>query len=288
MSRDPGFGPYPLLVSKRGAAARRAEAHEKRANLKQVGSYAKRNPLPITVREPASRQSASDRLPEVPSRTPEQDVVLIYAAAFGHLPKGFKRLLVLRSHLVKPFGIAGVSYADLARSIDIGRNYAVGDRIGRWTLFAKHQDELITGANDRHLDFRVSVFRDARPRIVLSTAVMTHTIPLDAPIWRRSSRSIASAWQSFWAMPRLPAGFEGDRVRDDSKITPAADVIAGYRIRQTHPTAALVGQQGMTPSGHRLVFRPPSPIRRNMQPQRGQRPAAVRIGGKSNANFLVG
>jgi hypothetical protein len=41
-------------------------------------------------------------------------------------------------------------------------------------LFAKHQDELIAGANDRHLDFRVSVFRDTRPRIVLSTVVMTH------------------------------------------------------------------------------------------------------------------
>ena len=50
----------------------------------------------------------------------------------------------------------------------------VGDKIGRWTLFAKHLDELITGTNDRHLDFRVSVFRDTRPRIVLSTAVMTH------------------------------------------------------------------------------------------------------------------
>ena len=96
---------------------------------------------------------------EVPSRTPEQDVVLIYAAAFGHLPKVFKRLLVLRSHLVKPLGIAGVSYADLARPIDTGRRYAVGDRIGRWTLFAKHQNELITGANDRHLDFRVCLSR---------------------------------------------------------------------------------------------------------------------------------
>ena len=84
------------------------------------------------------------------------------------------QLLVLRSRLVKPLGIAGVSYADLAQPIDTGRNYVVGDKIGRWTLFAKHQDELITGANDRHLDFRVSVFRDARPRIVLSTAVMTH------------------------------------------------------------------------------------------------------------------
>ena len=111
---------------------------------------------------------------EVPSRTPKQEVIAIYAAVFGHLPKLFKQLLVLRSHLVKPLGIAGVSYADLAQPIDSGRNYVVGDKIGRWTLFAKHQDELITGANDRHLDFRVSVFRDARPRIVLSTAVMTH------------------------------------------------------------------------------------------------------------------
>src|SRR6516225_11469890 len=69
---------------------------------------------------------------EVPSRTPEQDVVLIYAAVFGHLPKVFKQLLVLRSHLVKPLGIASVSCADLARPIDTGRDYAVGDRIGRW------------------------------------------------------------------------------------------------------------------------------------------------------------
>jgi hypothetical protein len=111
---------------------------------------------------------------EVPSRIPEQDIVAIYAAALGHLPKVFKQLLVVRSHLVKPLGIAGVSYKDLARPIDTGRSYAIGDKIGRWTLFAKHRDELITGANDKHLDFRVSVFRDARPRIVLSTAVMTH------------------------------------------------------------------------------------------------------------------
>ena len=111
---------------------------------------------------------------EVPSRTPEQDLVAIYAAALGHLPKVFKQLLVVRSYLVKAFGIAGVSYKDLNEPIDTGRSYVVGDKVGRRTLIAKHQDELITGANDRHLDFRVSVFRDARPRIVLSTAVMTH------------------------------------------------------------------------------------------------------------------
>ena len=149
---------------------------------------------------------------EVPSRTPEEDVVVIYAAALGHLPKVFKHLLVVRSHLMKPLGITGVSYGDLARPIDTVRSYAVGDKLGRWTLFAKHRDEIITGKDDKHLDFRVSVFRDARPRIVRSTAVMTHNV-FGRATWRRSSRSIALAWQSSWAMPRLPAGFEA-RSRD--------------------------------------------------------------------------
>jgi hypothetical protein len=130
-------------------------------------------PLESRLRDSLPRIDYLDSF-EVASRIREQDLVEIYAAVLGHLPKVFKRLLVVRSRLVKPLGIAGVSYGDLARPIDIGQSYAVGDKIGRWTLFARYPDELITGANDRHLDFRVSVFRDAWPRIVLSTAVMTH------------------------------------------------------------------------------------------------------------------
>jgi hypothetical protein len=100
----------------------------------------------------------------------------IYAAALDHLPTVFKRLLVLRSILVRPFGIAGVSYRELTQAIDLRRSYAIGDRIGRWTLYEQSQDELITGADDRHLDFRVSVLREDRARVVLSTAVMTHNM----------------------------------------------------------------------------------------------------------------
>src|SRR5215472_11570412 len=44
---------------------------------------------------------------EVPSRSGEQNLVATYAATLGRLPKAFKHLLVLRSHLVKPLGIAG-------------------------------------------------------------------------------------------------------------------------------------------------------------------------------------
>ena len=79
----------------------------------------------------------AERLPRVayidsfaaPARIPGQDMVAIYAAALGHMPEAFKRLIVLRSQLVKPFGIRGVSREDLAQPIDISRDYAVGGRI---------------------------------------------------------------------------------------------------------------------------------------------------------------
>ena len=110
----------------------------------------------------------------VPAIRRDQSLVDIYAAALDHLPGIFKQLLVVRSILVRPFGIAGVSHRDLTKAIDTERSYEVGDRIGRWTLYDKSADELITGANDKHLDFRVSVLRDGDGRVVISTAVMTH------------------------------------------------------------------------------------------------------------------
>jgi Protein of unknown function (DUF2867) len=105
---------------------------------------------------------------------PDQSMISLYAAALDHLPRVFRHLLVLRSILVRPFGIAGVSHRDLTQPIDTSKSYAVGDRVGRWTLYGQFPDELITGADDKHLDFRVSVLREGGARVALSTAVMTH------------------------------------------------------------------------------------------------------------------
>jgi hypothetical protein len=111
---------------------------------------------------------------EIAMVRPDQSLFSLYAAALDHLPRTFKHLLVLRSILVKPFGIAGVSHRDLTAPIDTSRAYTVGEKIWRWTIYGQYPDELITGANDKHLDFRVSLFRADGKRVVLSTAVMTH------------------------------------------------------------------------------------------------------------------
>lgn len=115
---------------------------------------------------------------EIFARKPHLSMVEIYAALLGQLPAAFKHLLVLRSLLVKPLGIAGVGYRELTTKIDTSRSYATGEKIGRWTLYDQRPDEIITGADDKHLDFRVSVLRDQQTegsaRVVLSTGVMTH------------------------------------------------------------------------------------------------------------------
>ena len=99
---------------------------------------------------------------------PDQGLVSLYAGALDHLPEVFRHLLVLRSIIVRPFGIAGVSHRELSQPIDTQMSYAVGDKIGRWTLYGQYPDELITGANDKHLDFRVSLFREDGALVVLS------------------------------------------------------------------------------------------------------------------------
>ena len=104
-------------------------------------------------------------------------ILEIYVALLGHIPGAFKHLLVLRSLVVRPFGIGGVTYGDLTAPPDTRRVYAPGDKVGRWTLYSETRDEIITGRNDKHLDFRVSVFRDreaTRERVVLSTSAQVH------------------------------------------------------------------------------------------------------------------
>jgi Protein of unknown function (DUF2867) len=130
-------------------------------------------PTPSRLRSALPRIDYLDSY-RVANARPDQSLLSIYAAALDHLPVVFKQLLVLRSALVKPFGIAGVSFGDLTQPIDTEKSYAVGDKLGRWTIYGLHQDELITGTDDKHLDFRVSVLRDGHDHVVLSTAVMTH------------------------------------------------------------------------------------------------------------------
>jgi hypothetical protein len=85
---------------------------------------------------------------------------------FAQQPEWVATLLTIRDILVQPLG--------LKRAVDLQANG--GDRIGIFRVFERHEDEIILGEDDRHLDFRVSVLvqpadQDRPRRLILTTLV---------------------------------------------------------------------------------------------------------------------
>lgn len=115
---------------------------------------------------------------EAPLRRPDLTITEIYLALFAHHPWWARWLLVLRGWIVVPFGLRTTT-ASAFDSIEIKPAYAVGEKTARFTLYAQNSTEMITGGDDRHLDFRVSVrklTRGGASRVVLSTMVSPHNL----------------------------------------------------------------------------------------------------------------
>lgn len=115
---------------------------------------------------------------EAPLRRGDLAMHEIYLALFAHHPIWFRRLLILRDRLVAPFGLRPSGEAG-AQPIEIKPAYAVGEKIARFRLFAQNDSEIVTGGDDKHLDFRVSVRKLANgveTRVALSTVVSPHNL----------------------------------------------------------------------------------------------------------------
>lgn len=115
---------------------------------------------------------------EAPLRRDDLAMSEIYLALFAHHPRWARWLLILRGWIVAPFGLKTTRAADL-ENIEIKSTYAIGEKIARFTLFGQSDTEIVTGGNDKHLDFRVSVRKlreHGASRVVLSTSVTPHNI----------------------------------------------------------------------------------------------------------------
>jgi hypothetical protein len=113
---------------------------------------------------------------EMPLRRIDLSIDQIYLGIFAHHPWWAKWLLLARTRIVSLFGLKGPAAADFNR-VETMSGYAVGDKIARFTLFSLSEAEIVTGGNDKHLDFRVVVSRvheDGVDKVVLSTVVSPH------------------------------------------------------------------------------------------------------------------
>ncbi len=113
-----------------------------------------------------------------PLRRTDLAMAEIFFAVFGHKPLWIKLMLVARNAVA---GLAGLEVPTVAEIMNpqIKRAYRVGEKIGPWPIFSIGQNEIVTGRDNKHIDFRLSVFRavdgDAT-NVVVSTICTVHNL----------------------------------------------------------------------------------------------------------------
>jgi Protein of unknown function (DUF2867) len=102
----------------------------------------------------------------------------IFLQASRATPKWVSRLMAIRNRIVRQIGLKDVGNMNAAAADKTASAYRVGDRLGIFSIFAMTEDELLLGIDDKHLDVRVSVFKDGRsaPSYVVSTVVHVHNL----------------------------------------------------------------------------------------------------------------
>ncbi len=114
------------------------------------------------------------------------------AAAIGFaVPAWARALLHLRNALVRPFG--------LKTDIEHGNP---ADRFGMFPVRYERDNELVLGFDDRHLDFRITFYREGtdmlmstwvRPHNVFGRAYLAAVMPFHVLITRGAVRRIGNA-----------------------------------------------------------------------------------------------
>ncbi len=91
---------------------------------------------------------------------------------FTSAPAWVDALLILRDKIVGMIGLKTGSDADNKDALIANFKCEVGEQLALFKVFDKNENEVILGEDDKHLDFRVSLFLDRQNnKLAVSTVV---------------------------------------------------------------------------------------------------------------------
>jgi hypothetical protein len=93
-----------------------------------------------------------------PLSQPGAAVVDIFRGIFAHHPAWMKAALILRNCIVCFFGLHSAAAAEVLK-FRVQGGYAIGGKMGVWPILALTDTEVVTGRDNKHLDFRLSVLK---------------------------------------------------------------------------------------------------------------------------------
>jgi hypothetical protein len=110
---------------------------------------------------------------------PKLNVQDAYEAVFGHAPRWVAALMAVRGVVAYALGLkhaANGVFQRVSGGVQ-GARYQIGQRVGLFLIQSIEANELIVGDNDKHLDFRISIYRSTMhgvETVTVSTAVEIH------------------------------------------------------------------------------------------------------------------
>ena len=114
----------------------------------------------------------------VPLRRPDLSIVDLFFALFGHTPLWMKLLLIGRNAAARLVGLEAPTVGEIMTPT-VRKAYRVDDKIGPWPIFFIAENEIVAGRNNKHLDFRLSVLKEAdgdTMSVVVSTVCAVHNV----------------------------------------------------------------------------------------------------------------
>lgn len=109
---------------------------------------------------------------------PEMSVQQACAAVFGYSPLWVKYLMHLRGLIASIAGLKHEANGLSTNNTSFNEsNYQVGKRLGLFTIQSLNTNELIMGDDDKHLNFRISVYKSVQNDVsmmTVSTVVEIH------------------------------------------------------------------------------------------------------------------
>jgi hypothetical protein len=108
----------------------------------------------------------------------ELGIVDVFLGIFAHHPLWMKLLLIVRNKVATLTGLDAPTASEILH-VEIKDRYVVGEKIGVWPIFSLSENEVVTGRNNKHMDFRLSVLKvpdGDGTSVVVSTICTVHNL----------------------------------------------------------------------------------------------------------------
>lgn len=108
------------------------------------------------------------------NKTKDRSPLQVWLDHASNTPAWVNTLMMLRNRVVSVLGLTNLGHLGDLDSNKSVNDYKVGDRVGIFTLKFINENEVILGDNDRHLNVKVSIYKESAGGDLISISTVVH------------------------------------------------------------------------------------------------------------------